>query len=463
MSGASADRRRGHRSQASEADAGSDNVLCYADQGSFVGLRALGRGPVLHFTWIYSHPLDEAKVDQFNVSLAQSLLGRVLRRSPLPWGRHRWVASPVPVPVKWFRDPIPLESLPEWRSSLVELPIDPEYGPGWRLAVQVLDDGSCALSILVSHTIADGQAAIQAMVDAVAGRPLDPGFPAPSWRWSPVLLARDAVESARALPEVVRALATLLRRPRTKGADAIPHSTSRLLNGQHDAPEPTVDVPLVHVVLDEAACEARAADLGVASNTLLAAFATRLAFRLGRVDASGRVKLVLPVSDRQPGDRRGNALRAITVMADPDAYRTNLRPFQRELRTALTSLLRWGDDLTPLAPLLPYVPLWLARHLERLVLGADLPVGCSLVGEMPAELSRPCGEASMLQISGLERYTASVLEQLGGRLYLVGYRIRGRILVSVSGYAPDHVTTRTALASSVGDALADLLLDGTVS
>ena len=83
----------------------ADDVLCYMDQASFVGLRALGREPAMQLTWLYPHAIDEAAVTQFSERLAHGLLGRLLQRSPLPWGRHRWVANLVPGPVAWFRDP----------------------------------------------------------------------------------------------------------------------------------------------------------------------------------------------------------------------------------------------------------------------------------------------------------------------------------------------------------------------
>jgi diacylglycerol O-acyltransferase len=460
LSSSSADRQLGRRGGTSDSDAGADDVLCYMDQGSFVALRALGRGPVVQVTWLYPRAIDEAAVREFGERLSGGLLGRLLQRSPLPWGRHRWVANPVPGPVTWFRDPLPRERLPELRRLLLDLPVDPERGPGWRLAVQALEGGGCALTMLVSHTIADMRAVSLAIADAVAGRPLDHGFPAPSWRWSPVMLARDSVESLRALPDVCCALAALVRRSRKERA-GLPASSPRV-RSRLDRFEPAVDAPLVPVVMDAGACQQRASDLGVASSTLIMAFAVRLAFRIGRVDASGRVKLVLPVSDRRTGDRRGNALRSITVMADPDACRNDPHALQRDFKAALASLNQHGDDLSPLFPLIPYVPLWLVRRLEQEALGAGLPVGCSLVGELPLDVNRPCGEALLLQATPLERYTASDLARLGGFLFIACYRVNGQLLCNVSGYVPNHVTSYAELMPFVRDALADVGLCGTI-
>lgn len=431
------------------------------DQGSFLGLRALGRGPVLQFTWIYEHPLDETALREFGERLSQGLLGRVLQRSPLPWGRHRWVACREPAPVTWFEDPIAVELLPECLSRLVELPVDPEFGPGWRLAVQRLEGGGCVLSMLVSHTIADGKAAIQAIVDAVADRRLQPGYSAPSWRWSPVMVARDIAESLRNLPDAVRALSGLVRRARLAGAP-LSGSAKRPGMGGEGKPEPTVYIPRVDVILDRMACEDRADELRVTSNMLLAAFAARLGFRMGRVDAAGRVNLVLPISDRQPDDRRGNALSSVSVMTDAEACRTAPRALQDAIMAEMIRLRENGDDRLSMLPLVPFAPHWLARRVESLALGSDLPVGCSLLGELPTELNQPCGEALQTRISSLERFTASLLQRHRGGLYIICHSSGPRVFVTVSGYAPDRASNRAELAPLVRDALEDLGLAGVV-
>ena len=441
----------------------ADDVLGYLDQGSFMGMRALGRGFVLHFTWIYPRAPDESAVEQFNEALAQQgLMGRLIHRSPLPFGRHRWVTNPFPAQVTWFREPIPLARVQTWRSGLINLSIDPEHGPGWRLAAQALEGGGLALSFLVSHTIADGMAAIEAIADAVAGRRSDMGFPPRARRWSPTRLARDIRESLRALPDVGRALTTLARRPpHVEGANK-----GSVLRPQHpngsDQTGSVVEMPLVMVTMDAAAFDARAADHGVRRNTLFLMFASRLAFGMGRLDTAGRVRLTLPVSDRQPGDRRGNALQSVTVMADPEACLVEPLALQTALKAALERLRQHGDNLLPLLPLVPYVPDWLTRRLERLTLWTGRPVGCSIVGDLPPELSGPCGPAAQLQFSSLEPLTEADFDQRDGKLLLGFYRVEGQLLISVLGYAPKRTTTRETLAPLVRAALADLGLEGLV-
>ena len=437
-------------------------VLCYADQVSFMGLRALGRQPIIHFNWVFPHSLDESVVEQFNERLAQGLLGRLLQRSPLPWGRHRWVANTVPAPVTWFRDPIPPEALPTWRSSLMDLSVDPECGPGWRLVVQSLSDGGTALSLLISHTLADGTAAIQAISDAVADRKVTPGFPAASTRWSLDRLVRDSLESTRALPDVWRALKTMSRAKGTKHRHTSVGPT-RLRRPRHEPLESVVSIPLVYVAIDKRVCDKRAEHFGVKINTLLTAFAARLAFQIGRVDATGHVELVLPVSDRRLGDWRGNALQAVTLRVDPHACLLDLPKLQRERRSLIDSVLRNGHELSALLPLVPYLPLWLVRHLEKQVVSGDISVGCSFYVEFPTELTCPFGEVSFFQLSSLERFTTPALNRLGGRLQIVFYRLGRSVNLSISCYTQDCITSHAELVPCVKEALADLGISATVS
>jgi hypothetical protein len=68
-----------------------DSTLDYLDQGSFLGLRALRRGPVIQYVWIYERSVDMDGLRRFQRNLSGGLLGRVLERSVVPLGRHHWV------------------------------------------------------------------------------------------------------------------------------------------------------------------------------------------------------------------------------------------------------------------------------------------------------------------------------------------------------------------------------------
>jgi hypothetical protein len=327
------------------------------------------------------------------------------------------------------------------------------------MAVQLLEGGGWALSILISHTIGDAEACSRAIADAATGRQFRHRFPAPSWRWSPARLARDSLESLKALPDVLIGMTALVRRSRGMGAVAATPANMHQKTSQSCSNAELV-MPLLQVVINERACEARAESLGVTINVILAAFAARIAFRMGRVDLAGCVQLVLPVSNRRPNDLRGNALQSITLMVDPKSCHSDPRAIQSAFKIALLALRRHGDPISPLLPLVPYVPMWLARRSERTALGADLSVGCSLVGQLPKEFGGLCGEATHFELSTLERFSVRDIERLRGRLFLVSYRLNGQVFVSISGYATGGVTDRVALKTLVGAAMADLGLEG---
>ena len=66
-----------------------DDRLDLMDQGSFLGLQALGHQPNFHATWTYERAVDLDALQRFNEHLRRTLLGRLVERSPLPGGRHR--------------------------------------------------------------------------------------------------------------------------------------------------------------------------------------------------------------------------------------------------------------------------------------------------------------------------------------------------------------------------------------
>jgi hypothetical protein len=317
------------------------------------------------------------------------------------------------------------------------------------------------MSILISHTIADCQAALQAIVAASTDSPFQPRFPISSQRWSFNRVLRDSQESFRALPDVLRALSRLVRQGNIRD-NSLLRSTEREHSSGAREFESVVDVPLVSVVMDSVEFAGRARSLNVAGNSLFMLLAVRLAFRMGRVNSEGDVKLVLPVSDRLAGDTRGNALSSVTIVADPELCIKEQRRLQREARSALTKLIRNGDPLKTLMPLVPFIPLALVRHLEDGLLETESAVACTLLPPVPPELGRVCSEASFLQMSGLERYTARVLARMGGRLYITCYRFGEREVATISGYSPKFATTRSEIAGLVRDSLADIGLRGTI-
>jgi len=434
------------------------------DHASFLGLRALGRGPVIEFTWVFAGPVDLEALEALNRQLALGFLGRRIQRSPLPWGRPRWVTAPVPEPVTTMSVPMHRAQIAARRSALADVPVDPEVGPGWRLVLQPLSDGGSVLSLLVSHSIADGLAVSQAVADAIHQRPATHRYPPPrrgsAWR----AVGEDLRDSIAAWPTVWRALRALVQQRHAVNLGT--SNAPRRPPPETAATSAPVRVPLAQVALDATSLRTQSTTLGVTINTLVAYLAVRLAVRVGRVDGDGQVTLVQPVSDRRPGDLRGNALRALRVKVAPTAPADGapvLRALHRTLRRELFATLRNNDPLALLLPLIPYVPLWLARRMESVALGTDRPVGCSNVGELDPVTIRPLGiPATQFYISMLERHTVASLAQVGGMLLLGCGIVEGTARVTIQAWSTDQTQSPDALTGHLRLALQDCGLAGEI-
>ena len=85
--------RASSNGRASNGEARPDNRLALVDQGFFAGHRAIGQTEVMQVVWVYEHAIDFDGLKRFHHNLGYGLFGRRIERSPLPFGRHRWVSD----------------------------------------------------------------------------------------------------------------------------------------------------------------------------------------------------------------------------------------------------------------------------------------------------------------------------------------------------------------------------------
>ena len=69
-----------------------NNVLDLVDQTFFRVERAAGVTNVIQCVWVYNRPIDIDGLRKFHHHLQRGRLTRRIERSPLPFGRHRWVS-----------------------------------------------------------------------------------------------------------------------------------------------------------------------------------------------------------------------------------------------------------------------------------------------------------------------------------------------------------------------------------
>ena len=439
-----------------------DSTLAYIDQSSFMGLRALGRAQLAQFLWVYDRPVDMDGLRRFHDNLGRGLLGRRIERSILPFGRHHWVADRGPAGIDVAAVARPRTEVGRWAEEQVRLPIDPETGPPWRLAVQPLTDGGTAVTLIASHTLCDGLGMSLAVADAAAGVTRDLAYPPPRARTRRQALVEDSRQMVHEVPKMARAAAAAIRFLR-KPSDPPPATKRRAAPAAGIVDSRPLTVPTVAVFVDESLWDERARALGGTSNALFAAIATRLAQAIGRVDAAGRVTLSIPVSERTEGDTRGNALTGMTVTADPTVVVEDLSVLRADIKKSLAALAETPNAMLAPLPLIPLVPLRVARRLESMVLGADsAPVGCSNLGQLDPAVNRPDGtDAQFMSVRQMEwPITPEVLNRLGGSLFLASGRVNGRVFITVSAWRVDGPNSRDSLTAAVRQALGDFGLSG---
>jgi hypothetical protein len=443
-----------------------DNVVPYPDQALFLALRGAGQEAVMQALWIYEHPIDLDGVKRFHRNLFGTLLARRIETSPLPFGRHRWVSQPVvDSNLQVSEQPRPRAELYTWADEQVELPLDPESGPAWRMGVQPLTDGSTVVSLVISHCVADGAGSIMACVQASVGATRDLGYPAAGSRTRWRRVRADLRQLRRDLPEIGRTIRRAARvaaqRRRELARPAEPASA-----GPVD--ERTVRMPSASVFIDADSWNVCADSLGGNSFSLVAGFAGKLAQRLNRVRVSdGAVTLMIPVSDREDlEDTGGNVVSIANVSFDPQLAPADLTGPRTAIREGLKHAREVPDEMVELLPLIPFLP---KRGIARVADAAfgfstDLPVSCSNFGTMPPEVTQVDGTpAEYLSFRGVDRHvTADNLARRRGAMTVTSGQIASKMSISVISYQPGLENSQAELHKAIADTLQDFGLAGEI-
>ena len=449
-------------------DTAAANLLSYPDQGLFLALRVTDQESIIQATWIYEHPVNYEGLKRFHGNFGYGVAGRLIEPSPLPFGRHRWVASPgAPMDIEMC-PPRDRRELTDWLDERAQLPMDPQWGPGWRIGVLPMTDGSTAITLTGSHALGDGIAASTRVVQAVLGMRTDLGYPRPGSRTRTRAVLADLRQAARDLPDAgraVRELVKLAARRRTETRRAELPARLAIPAGELKR---NVMLPAVFATLDVGEWDATAQRLGGNGHSLLAGFAAKVAEKLGRVSPDdGMVTLLIPISERESfDDDRANAVSMANARVDPTRVSHDLSAARSAMRDSVAKARSEPDQLAGLMPLIPWVPKRAMRGIADAAFGfsADVPVFCSNVGDLPVEMLRADGtEAEYMFIRGIDRrVTREALEKRSGLLTVMAGRVGGRVLMSVVAYQPGWENTRAALREVVVGALADFGLNARI-
>lgn len=451
------------------------NLLSYTDQGLFRALRATDQESIIQATWIYEHPVDYQALRRFHQNFGYGVAGRLIEPSPLPFGRPRWVSVTGPQTEIDISEPRDRGELTDWVDERAQLPVDPQWGPGWRIGVLPMTDGSTAITLTGSHALGDGIGASMRVVQSVLGLRSELDYPAPQSRRRGAAVRADLRQAMHDLPETgraLRALARLARRRRQdrrlSGEASSSRLPARLPAVSTGDPHENVMLPAVFVTLDQAEWDATAQRLGGNGHSLLAGFAAKVAQRVGRVRADdGKATLLIPISERESfDDDRANAVAMSSATIDPRGISEDLTAARTAIRDGVQKARTEPDELSEIVALVPWLPKRLIRGMADAAFGftADQPIFCSNIGDLPVEMLRIDGtEAECLFIRGIDRrVTRAALEKRSGLLTVMSGRVGGRILMSVVAYQPGWQNDKAALRAVVVDTLGDFGLSGRI-
>lgn len=426
------------------------DVLDLYDQTQFLGQRATGATNLLQCFWLYDRAVDLDGLRRFHRHLQHGPLARSVERSPLPFGRHRWVSPRHDCELEIAETPRPRALFESSLAEQADVALDAERGPGWHLAVLPFTDGGAGVSLVVTHCLTDGVGLCTALADAASGRhsPFRWSAAGSRPRWQ--ALYQDAGQTLRDIPAIGRAVVVIARAARRQQDSAAPPPQDR-------SDEP-VTLPTATIFVDADQWDARAAALGGTPNTLLAGVASRLAQRVGRLTADGTVALTVPVNERTTGDTRANAITNVDFAVAPTT--TDLRPLRAAIKDALTSAATSKNERWQLLPLVPLLPQWLVRRWVGLSASGAASVIASNLGAIDAAALRPDGtEADHFAMKSLAPgVTSAIMDRLGGLLMVLSGRTGRHVFVSVLAYQQGRPNSTPELRHHLSDVLNDFSL-----
>ncbi|WP_235435736.1 hypothetical protein [Mycobacterium sp. EPa45] len=447
-----------------------DNRLDLMDQAFYAGHQAAGQKEVMQVGWVYRGAADIDALKRFRRELGKGMMGRLIERSPLPFGRYRWVAAPDSSELEIATAVRPRAELGDWFDERTQLPIDPESGPGWRISVVPLSDGSTAISLVLSHYVIDGIGAAVAVTEALLGMSRDLGYPPPRSRSRMRAVVQDAGETARDIPAVGRAFVAAAKEARRRQQD-VTHSQAQASLPAAVPTEGADDLVIapntwIRLRLDD--WNARAEALGGTASALAAAFTARLDRHMGRLHGDAAdVRMLLTVNTRTMDDARAVAVSFVRVGIDPATVTSDLSDARAAIKQALKDAKDTEDESAELVALTPFTPKRAWRHLiDYAVSDPERPAVCSNLGDTGPAASRPDGRLcdAMFARGASQNVTRGWLERTGSQLQVfVGTSMEmNQVGVCVRGYQPGSVTTRSQLRELAERTLAEFGLTGDI-
>ncbi|MBF6338941.1 hypothetical protein IU450_24045 [Nocardia abscessus] len=426
-----------------------DDIDCVSARGH----SALGGTLAIQAVWRYDRPVDLAALKNFHEALRHGRLGRAVAPAMIPAAGDRWTTRAEFSPLEVADAPIPRGRLEAWIAEQGHAELRTYGGPAWRLASTQLDNGESAVSLLVSHTLADGQAFCAAVAEAVADKRLDLTYRSDDFGRMRLLSNdfRDAARRARSLPSAV-GLALRLGLTR-RGA------------GRPDADAEDFRLPTVTATVPAQLWQAAARTRGGTGTTLAVAMMADIATEIGRTDEEGRVRIMMPVSTRTADDLRANALTSIDFEVDlREGRAADLAPLRAVMKEKLSAAAAKGQNVPPLIPVAVALPRGRYAALARQAATDPISTVCSSLGKLDPEILRIDGSPASAMMIGLVNQSLNspaVLTERGGNLYVALVESAEGITLRINGFHPPKLTDAEQLGELVQRVLAQYELSAT--
>ncbi|MEV6427988.1 hypothetical protein [Nocardia sp. NPDC051463] len=400
--------------------------------------------------WVYDRPVNMEQLQAFHSRLQRGRLGRVAVAAVLRAAGDRWTADAKFAPLDIGSRPIERSKLNEWMIAREEQDVPIYGGPAWRLAVTELDDGGAAVSLVLSHVLADGGALFLAIVEAVTDTNPDWTYAADRYGRMRLLVA-DAVAAVRQLAGVVAAVPQLVRLRRSATPDSVtpePGTTA----GEDETSARTGEFVRMTWSVDAEEWHAAAQTRNGTPTTLTAAALADLAVLLGRTEADGRVRIDMPVNLRTgPDDTRANAVALVEMRVDADAGAADLAPLRATMKDAfgaVADITRRNEKMWPVFIAAP------RRAFARLVrrpadfVGTELSVVPEIDPRAACIDGAPATAICTGLVRPLHRDYAALLAS-GGVLTWIMAQVDGAVTIRMSVLHPGAPSTAEELRAAV--------------
>ncbi|MCP2275283.1 hypothetical protein [Nocardia amikacinitolerans] len=130
--------------------------------------RGLGTPIALQGLWRTPDRVEPALLQRIHDALRSGSLGRRVVRPRVPGARRGWRMNTRAHPLLFAEVPLRDSELLPWADGLGG-DLDPEFGPGWRLAAAPLADGGTVVVLTCSHALADARGLVHAVDVALRG------------------------------------------------------------------------------------------------------------------------------------------------------------------------------------------------------------------------------------------------------------------------------------------------------